>query len=72
MTEEQLEPGGIVEHLEHQLTEDPHGDWSSAKVGDAERLQARNREMQHAANEDSSQIEHGTVVDPPQTSTETR
>jgi hypothetical protein len=50
-TEEEADPGGIFEHLHHQFTQPRQGDWSSARVDDLPDLQARNREVQRAANE---------------------
>jgi hypothetical protein len=52
LTEEELSREGILERLGHQFTQNPHGDWSSARVENLPDLQARNLDMQHAANEE--------------------
>lgn len=63
MTEEALSPDGIVERLAHQITQNPHGDWSSVRDQNLAKLQERNREMQHAANDDERPLAGGTMND---------
>lgn len=63
LTEEELSPDGVFERLAAKLTQPPGGDWSSTRVEHLADLQARNREVQRAANDPDRPLADGTTTD---------